>query len=158
MAISKTAVIVLALLVVTGIANSKDKHAPLPSQVLTAKKVYIDNQSGFAQVMDRAYDELTKWGRFKIVQNPQDADLLLRFSAETTPGQSGSVSTYDYKTNAWQHGTVTTGGDTTVHFAVVDPKTSSILWSATKGKPFHSQTREDIKELKNRIEEQEKPN
>jgi hypothetical protein len=33
-------------------------NAPLPEQILQAKTVYIDNQSGFATLGDRAYDEL----------------------------------------------------------------------------------------------------
>jgi hypothetical protein len=31
------------------------KHAPLPEQILQAKTVYIDNQSGLATLGDRAY-------------------------------------------------------------------------------------------------------
>jgi hypothetical protein len=133
------------------------KTSTLHSQlVLSAKTVYIDNQSGYSQVADRAYDELTKWGRFKVVDSPTKADLVLRFTADTTPGSVGRTSTYDSKSNTWKYGTVRTGGDIDVHFWVLDPTSGDTLWSASKSKAFRSQSRGDIKELKSRIDEQEK--
>jgi hypothetical protein len=55
----------------TGLA--KTKHAPLPDQILQAKTVCLVNQTEFASLGDKAFDELTKWGRFKIVQKPEEA-------------------------------------------------------------------------------------
>ena len=134
----------LALVLVVSPIYAKDKHAPLPASVMAAKTVYIDNQTGHAEITDRAYEELTKWGRFKIVKDAKDADLVLQFTADTKgrpnpPGNDIDVS------------------PTPVHFSVLD-QTNNELWSISKNAPFHSQTRLDIDEFKKRIEEQEKGN
>jgi hypothetical protein len=97
-----------------------------------------------------------KWGRFEILNDPKKADIILRFTSTERPPESASTSSYDYKTNTWHNGTVTSSGSLRVHFIVLDPVTGNILWSASEAKAFHSQSREDIKELRKRIEEQEK--
>ena len=55
-------------------------HPPLPRRVLEAKTVYLDNRSGLASLGDRAYDEMTKWGRHKIVGNPKGAPMSFCYS------------------------------------------------------------------------------
>ena len=132
----------LALVLVVSPIHAKDKLAPLPASVIAAKTVYIDNQTGHAEITDRAYDALSKWGRFKILKDAKDADLVLRFTVNTNdrptpPGNDIDVS------------------PTPILFSVRD-QTNNELWSVSKDKPFHSQTRLDIDEFKKRIEEQEK--
>ncbi len=61
--------LILVLSAFTVEVVAKEKHLPLPPQIAAAKTVYIDNQSGFAKMGDRAYDQLTKWGRFQVVQD-----------------------------------------------------------------------------------------
>jgi hypothetical protein len=63
-------------------AVGRTKHVPLPDQILQAKTAYIDNRSGFASLGDKAYDELSKWGRFKIVKSAKEADLVFLLSAD----------------------------------------------------------------------------
>jgi hypothetical protein len=133
----------LALVLVVSPIHAKDKLAPLPASVIAAKTVYIDNQTGHSEIADRAYDALSKWGRFKIVKDAKDADLVLRFTANTNgrptpPGNDIDVS------------------PTPVVLSVRDQ--ANELWSVSKDKPLHSQTRLDIDEFKKRIEEQEKGN
>ena len=132
----------LALVLVVSPIHAKDKLAPLPASVIAAKTVYIDNQTGHVEITDRAYDALSKWGRFKILKDAKDADLVLRFTVNTNdrptpPGNDIDVS------------------PTPILFSVRD-QTNNELWSVSKDKPFHSQTRLDIDEFKKRIEEQEK--
>jgi hypothetical protein len=134
--------VALAFVLVVSPIHAKDKFAPLPASVIAAKTVYIDNQTGHPEITDRAYDALSKWGRFKILKDAKDADLVLRFTANTKgrptpPGNDIDVS------------------PTPVIFSVRD-QTNNELWSVSKDKPFHSQTRLDIDEFKKRIEEQEK--
>jgi len=62
------------------------KYAPVPDKVLMAKTVYLDDQSGYPGVNDKAYEELTKWGRFKVVSNRKDADLILLLSSRAYTG------------------------------------------------------------------------
>jgi hypothetical protein len=56
--------LLLAVVAFTTAGVAKDKHLPLPPQIGLAKTVYIDNQSGFAKMGDRAYEQVTKWGRW----------------------------------------------------------------------------------------------
>jgi hypothetical protein len=135
--------VVLALVLVVSPIYAKDKHAPLPASVIAAKTLYIDNQTGHAEITDRAYDELTKWGRFKIVKDAKDADLVIRFTADTKGRPNPPGNAIDMS-------------PTPVLFSVRDQ--TNELWSVSKNAPFHSQTRQDIDEFKKRIEEQEKGN
>ena len=138
------AVAALAIALVVSPSHAKDKHVPLPASVIAAKTVYIDNETGHAEITDRAVDALTKWGRFKILKDAKDADLVLRFTANTNgrptpPGNDIDVS------------------PTPVVLSIRD-QANNELWSVSKDKPLHSQTRLDIDEFKKRIEEQEKGN
>src|SRR6266850_2199481 len=77
--------LVLAICAVS--SNAKEKqHLPLPANVLTAKAVFIDNQTGMAKLGDRAYDELKKWGRFQIVPDRKQADLIFLLTAQERDG------------------------------------------------------------------------
>jgi hypothetical protein len=134
----------LALVFVVPPIHATDKHAPLPASVIAAKTVYIDNQTGHAEITDRAYDALSKWGRFKILKDAKDADLVLRFTADTKGRPAPPHNDIDVS-------------PTPVLFSVRD-QTNNELWSVSKNKPFHSQTHLDIDEFKKRIEEQEKGN
>jgi hypothetical protein len=55
---------------------------------------------------DRAYDELRKWGRFEIVDNPQNADMVLLLSVTSydggyvVNGTSQTVGANDGTTNS----------------------------------------------------------
>lgn len=132
----------LALALVVSPIHANDKHAPLPASVIAAKTIYIDNQTGHSEITDRAYDALTKWGRFKLTQTAKDADLILRFTADTKGRPTPPHNDIDVS-------------PTPVTMTVLD-QANNVLWFATKNKPFHSQTKLDIEEFKNRIEEQEK--
>jgi cell division protein FtsL len=138
----KTAAAVAALALVVSPIHAKEKHVPLPASVIAAKTVYIDNQTGHAEITDRAVDALTKWGRFKILKDAKDADLVLRFTADTKGRPTPPHNDIDIS-------------PTPVRFSVFD-QTNNELWFASKNEPFHSQTRLDIAEFKKRIEEQEK--
>jgi hypothetical protein len=132
-------------------------HAPLPAKVLSAKSVYIENH-GSAKNADKAYDELKKWGRWEIVQDRAKADLVLMLSAQEGQSSTGQTQTYDPTpapgmggAGTWKYGTThsATGGST--HLELVEAKTGQTLYADTKGT-----TGRTIKELRKRIEEQEK--
>jgi hypothetical protein len=153
-------------------ALAKTKHAPLPDQILHAKTVCFVNQTQIASLGDKAFDELTKWGRFKIVQKPEEADLVLVLSATST------VTGFDTQTSGNTTGAVDDSGNvqlsgqstsrsraTTVSYTyltAIDPKTGTHLWSDVKqwGSLFYpvSATRSLVKELRERIKEQESDN
>ena len=134
--------VALAVVLFVSPIYAADKYPPLPASVTAAKTVYIDNQTGHSQITDKAYEALSKWGRFKILQEAKGADLVLRFTADTAgrptpPGNNIDVS------------------PTPILLSVRD-QTNSELWSVSKNKPFHSQTTLDIDEFKKRVEEQAK--
>ncbi len=100
--------------------------APIPPQILAAKKVFIANAGAdemtgddphFSGGPDRAYNEfyaaMKSWGRFEIVNSPADADLLLEIRQ--------SVSTVTPTGRGW-----TFLPQFQLH--IRDPKTNAILW------------------------------
>jgi hypothetical protein len=162
--------VVLAVLAAFHPASGKTRRVPLPDQVMRAKTVFIDNRSVLVTLGDKAYDELAKWGRFRIVATAKDADMILVVSA------SAYVSGYDTTSTGTAHGTTDTSGNTQVtgsstshteadvtritYLTAIDPKTGDALWSDAKRwgnlyTGFHSATRSLLKELRQRIEEQE---
>ena len=142
---------------------------PLPASVFTAKKVFIDNQTGMAKLGDRAYEELTKWGRFQIVADRKEADLIFLLTAKehdggyitTGGGQTGTVDSSG-NINTTSNPTYTT--NVTVgytYLTVFDAKSGDNLWSDSKKwgnlyTGFHSATKGLIDELKKRMDEQSK--
>lgn len=101
--------------------------APVPPQILAAKKVFIANAGGdemtpddpiFSGGPDRAYNQFyaaTKsWGRLSIVSSPADADLLLEIRQEVQTVALGGKA----------------GGSATplFHLEIRDPKTNALLW------------------------------
>ena len=62
--------------------------APIPSQILTAKKVFISNAGGeydagiWSGGRERSYNEfyaaMKSWGRYELVSSPGDADLVFQ--------------------------------------------------------------------------------
>lgn len=108
-------------------AQSKPPVAPIPPQILAAKKVFIANAGGdemtgddphFSGGPDRAYNEfyaaMKSWGRFEIVNSPADADLLLEIrqyvSAVTPTGRGSSSFIPQFQLD------------------IRDPKTGAMLW------------------------------
>lgn len=153
------------VLIVSPIAPAKTKHAPLPDLVLQAKTVYIVNLAGDAAFRDKAYDEITKWGRYKVVSKRDDADLIFVLSAReytttmvtnsNTTGrvdESGNVNLQgESQTTSVEHGIT--------YLTVADPKSGDELWSDSKAwgsllTGFHSATRGLIENLRKRIDEQ----
>jgi len=137
-------------------------HLPLPPEITSAKTIYIDNQSGVAKLGDRAYEQLTKWGRWQVVTGRQKADLVLLLSAHQYNGGYVTSTTGRIDDN----GNINTTSDATsvtvgyTYITVVDPKTGDNLWSDSKRwgnlyTGFHSATKGLVDELMKRISEEE---
>jgi hypothetical protein len=157
--LSQLLVLAVAVAGFTPGGAAKDKHLPLPPQIMAAKTVYIDNQSGIAKLGDRCYTEIQKWGRFQVVQDPKQADLILLLSAHeyvsgyVTSG-GGTTSTINSTGNIYatssgdqttgtmnSSGTITTTSSPTytqpvtvgyTYLTAIDPKTGDKLWSDSK--------------------------
>jgi hypothetical protein len=93
--------------------------APLPSQIFTAKTVFISNAgSDFDSNLwsgdpDRTYNEfyaaMKSWGRYELVAAPADADLALVIRLEGTPLPNARF---------W--------------LVLLDPKTHIVLWTVSE--------------------------
>lgn len=132
----------LAVALVISPIHAQDQHPPFPANLMAAKTVFIDNETGDAKITDRANDSITKWGRFQISKEEKGADLILRFTADTKGRPTPPNKDIDIS-------------PTPIHFSVLDPEHRE-LWFASKNKPFHSQSQLDLDEFKKQIEDQEK--
>ncbi len=89
--------------------------APLPSQIVTAKKVFISNTGrgfdssawtgGHDRMYNQFYADMNSWGRYELVSAPGDADLVLDVNVIRD-----SV--------VWQF-----------ELEILDPKTGIVLWT-----------------------------
>lgn len=123
-----------ATLLSTAILNAQQPNtlpaAPVPAQILSAKKVFISNAGvdGLAlaaferlgepnKPYNQLYAAMKSWGHYELVSSPADADLVfeIRFGAPLTG--SDKMNTY-----APQYG-----------LAILDSKTHFTLW--TLGEP-----------------------
>ena len=108
-------------------------RASLAASVVSAKTVYVENQTTTAELQNTAYTELLKWGRLQIVDSPQKADIVLRVSngnyvkfvpgGENPPASKPKAGNQDFA-----------GADEAVppgstRISVIDPKTGNSLWS-----------------------------
>jgi hypothetical protein len=72
--------LLLALIAATAMilaAAANASNSTLPSSVFKARTIYVNNQSGFAELYNTAYMELTRWGRFEPVESAAKADLTI---------------------------------------------------------------------------------
>ena len=106
--------------------------APLPVHVLAARKIYVDNRTGDAVMLNQAYLGLAKWGRFQIVDSPQKADLVLRLFGRDAAFLVAGEKTYVYRPAASV--ARLQGADEAVpegftRLTLVDPKSGVALWT-----------------------------
>ena len=96
--------------------------APLPSQIATAKKVFISNAGGLFDLnmvsgdrrrdYNQFYAAIQGWGRYDLVASPGEADLVLQISIVYIPRQIGTdVVPFP-----------------SFRLALLDPKTNIALW------------------------------
>ena len=71
---------VLFVAVVATTSAWAGSHAPLPTALMEAKTAYVDDVSWHSTVGEQCSDELKKWGRFKLVGDPKDADLTFHLT------------------------------------------------------------------------------
>lgn len=87
--------VLLFALTVPVVAHAAAK--PLPAELLQAKTVFVqmgsfvptkksDDQGAQATYLDPCKQVLQKWGRFKIVDDPKQADIILQISSQRSTG------------------------------------------------------------------------
>jgi hypothetical protein len=127
---------VAALVLSSGAMQSaaKDKRPSLPMHLMSAKTVYVDNQTTTAELLNTAYTELSKWGRLQVVDAPQKADIILRLSngnfVKFVSGDDAAAPSADAKAAKQNF----VGADESVppgstRISVIDPKSGNSVWS-----------------------------
>jgi len=141
--------------------QARDKHTAVPSKVLSAKTIYVDNQTNDADTQHDVYMGLSKWGRYEIVDAREKADLVLRLTGSSTvkfvPG-GGANDKYDPKPvneNPGSGEELAPPGCTRI--AVIEAKSGSTLWSETRRTSNAQEKSKLLDGLHEAVDQQEKP-
>jgi hypothetical protein len=117
----------LLLVTVLGLAALQLSARPnsLPQAVVSARTIFLENETGFPELQYTAILELNKWGHFDYAETREKSDLVLRLDAGTKvhavpEGQMPGTQSFG-DTSAIPRGHT--------RIALVDPKTSTTLWS-----------------------------
>jgi hypothetical protein len=129
-------VFVLTGLISTSFSAAQKQLARSP-RILSAKTVYFDNQTGSDAVGSSALAQLKKWGKFQIVPDRKQADLILFLSADPYRGgniimASGQTGTVDANGHIEEDRVPNYNKQSPTRYAyltVIDAKTGDNLWS-----------------------------
>jgi len=122
----------------TGFAAAQGKQqaepAPIPTQISTAKRVFIANAGGddpgvleplFSGGPDRAYNQFyaakKSAGRYELVGSPAEADLLFEVRFTVIPDKR--------PTGLWGTGGTGDSNDAVFRLEIRDPKMNALLWA-----------------------------
>ena len=134
--------LLVALIPAFSIAPSSaqaQKPPELSAKILSAKSVYFDDLTRVPAVGKNALAQLKKWGRFRIVEDRTQADLILVLSASPSKGyviysggQTGTIGVHgridpDRVPNYNRAAPVRYA-----YLTVIDPKSGEKLWSADR--------------------------
>jgi hypothetical protein len=130
-------VLALALIVPASVVAAKSdspqadaEHLPFPEKLINARTVFIQNDSGDSKLGDAMYKTLRSWGRWKIVAERSEADI---------------VAVVDHKDIFIQNNFTLT---------LLDTKSSERLWSAKHDAAFNARgiiSRELTSDLRKRL-------
>ena len=125
--------LVVILVCVSGLltAANAQKRRLLPSKLFVAKSVYFDNETGYAAVGGDALRELQKWGRFRVVQNRDQAELVLVLSSQEYSDnldEFGPTDNKDFEPNWFLH---FHHRPANAYLTVIDKPTGHTLWAAS---------------------------
>lgn len=156
----QTIFVITTMLLSFGIAQANDKRGAVPSRVLSAKTIYVDNRTNDAELQHDAYMGLSKWGRYEIVDSAQKADLVLRLSGSSVvkfvPGGDPAAS-YNPKPvseKSAEGEQLAPPGCT--RLTLIEPKSGTALWSDVR-KTSNSQEKGRLLEgLHEAVDQQEK--
>jgi hypothetical protein len=102
-------------------SDSTQLSAPVPAQIVNAKKVFIANPGGSSEMYQdiygggpdlayvRFYNALQAWGHYQIVASPAEADIVLAIRFETLRNGAGIVPR--------------------LQLQILDPKSGISLWA-----------------------------
>ena len=133
-------VVITAWTVSTTPANAQQAKetlpAPIPSQIVSAKKVFLSNAGGDShglysgeprRLYDQFYAALKSWGRYELAGSPAEADLVFEVSlinpliGEYASGGGGQTSLSSRSVT-----------DPQFRLLILDPATRVTLWVFTE--------------------------
>ncbi len=121
------------LVVIPAVAQKQLAQSP---RILSAKSIYFENQTGSDAVEKNALAQLRKWGKFELVDDPKESDLVFLLSADAYKG--GNIVFANGRTGRIDNGHVIEGTFLRYNkqsprrygcLTVIDPKTGENLWS-----------------------------
>ena len=106
--------------------------APIPARIFSARKIFISNATGEIPMppesLDLAYNEfyaaVKSWGRYDVVADPSDADLVFELRFHYSVGPTGVVQGSGGSTEDFQ-----------LRVSILDSRTRTILWALSKSIP-----------------------
>lgn len=101
---------------------------PLPDAVVRAHTVFLENDTGFNELEYSTIFELTKWGRFDLVDTREKADLVMRLESSS---HVRVVPDGQFPSNGGDSAADTAIPPRHTRISLIDPKTNAVLWSDT---------------------------
>lgn len=132
-------VVVLAIQV-SPVAAQETGASKVAPKILSARSAYFDDTIGHVAVREKALGRLRKWGRFQIVQDRKQADLIILLSADAYKGgyillASGQTATIDKNGSIHEDSVPYYNRVAPVRYAyltVIDPTTGESLWNESR--------------------------
>jgi hypothetical protein len=114
--------------------TEKNEGMPLPAKVVSARTVFLVNETDENKFGDKFYQELRKWNRWQIVADRTKADLVLVLSQRESPGPLVTTGTAT-ASGQTAHGTVITGQikSSSWHLYMLDATNGEMLWTTKTG-------------------------
>ncbi len=116
------------------------KEIANPQAIVSAKTIYFEDKSGDDAVGKKASAELSRWGRFQIVQDLKKADLLILLSTEPSRGgnlilSGGQTGTLDSEGRIEEDRVPNYNKQAPVRYAfltVIEAQTGKNLWNTSE--------------------------
>jgi hypothetical protein len=117
-------------------SQANEKRGAVPEKVLSAKTIYVDNQTTDAELQHDAYMGLNKWGRYEIVDASQKAEVVLRLSGSSiVKFVSGGDPSATHNPNSVSE-TSMAGEELAppgcTRLTLIEPKSGATLWSEVR--------------------------
>lgn len=154
-----TVVVVLVLSVCGSAVLAQGVPRPFPAAALAAKTLAIVNETGNHDVEKGAVDTLRSWGQFRIIDDPEQADITLRFAkTRTHEGASTQKTDQNGKPTDYGYG-VTFGSSIHMTASLKDGETSfySTKTDDSKSKAGMSCVNSFHTAFRNAVEQRAKP-
>jgi hypothetical protein len=141
-------------------SQANEKRGAVPEKVLSAKTIYVDNQTTDAELQYDAYMGLKKWGRYEIVDSSQKADVVLRLSGSSIvkfapggdPSATHNARPVSEKSAAGEE--LAPPGST--RLTLIEPKSGTTLWSDVRKTSSAQEKSRLLEGLHEAVDQQEK--